>query len=227
MKKEIAQILELAKLRVELSYQFPTIKQTTLLDAIELNQIENLTQLLNRPLTMVEQGMVLDYRLHWELVNSILNEKEEKKIQIMEEENTLLDLEQKDLEEMKKLIPIEFLDRIKKLSEPTTKEVRDKINEISDKPYSTKKEEISEPSINFDESILNEDIAPVLDQNTGEILPFEILEKISNLNFNIPVTYFTELLKERQYQIIEDIIERKLDVDELVELHTIRKLLPA
>jgi hypothetical protein len=212
MNKGIEQILKLAKTRVELSNHFSTIKQSIILDAIQNNEIEQLTNELKRPLNMIEQGMVLDYQMQWELVKGNLNEREEKKSEILVELNSIKNNIEKELLVEKNNIPIEL---------------RAQIDRLGDKPYSTKKEEISEPSINFDESILNEDIAPVLDQNTGEILNFEILEKISNLNFNIPVTYFTELLKERQYQIIEDIIERKLDVDELVELHNIRKLLPA
>jgi len=212
MNKGIEQILNLAKTRVELSNHFSTIKQSIILDAIQNNEIEQLTNELKRPLNMMEQGMVLDYQMQWEIVKENLNEREEKKSGILVEINSIKNNIEKELLVEKNNIPIEL---------------RAQIDRLGNKPYSTKKEEISEPSVNFDESILNEDIAPVLDQNTGEILPFEILEKISNLNFNIPVTYFTELLKERQYQIIEDIIERKLDTDELVELHNIRKLLPA
>ena len=212
MNKGIEQILNLAKTRVELSNHFSTIKQSIILDAIQNNEIEQLTNELKRPLNMMEQGMVLDYQMQWEIVKENLNEREEKKSGILVEINSIKNNIEKELLLEKNNIPIEL---------------RAQIDRLGNKPYSTKKEEISEPSVNFDESILNEDIAPVLDQNTGEILNFEILEKISKLNFDIPVTYFTELLKERQYQIIEDIIERKLDTDELVELHNIRKLLPA
>lgn len=212
MNKGIEQILNLAKTRVELSNHFSTIKQSIILDAIQNNEIEQLTNELKRPLNMMEQGMVLDYQMQWEIVKENLNEREEKKSGILVEINSIKNNIEKELLVEKNNIPIEL---------------RAQIDRLGNKPYSTKKEEISEPSVNFDESILNEDIAPVLDQNTGEILNFEILEKISKLNFDIPVTYFTELLKERQYQIIEDIIERKLDTDELVELHNIRKLLPA
>ena len=178
MNKEIKQMLVLANTRVELSKHFSTVKQSIILDAIQNNEIEQLTIELGRPLNMMEQGMVLDYQMQWELVKGNLNEKKQKEINA------------------KILVGIDVFK-----NNTTTEEITP----------STEKEEIL-----------------VLDTGaSAEILNFEILEKISNLNFNIPVYHFIELLKERQYQIIEDIIERKLDTEELVQLHTIRKLLPA
>jgi hypothetical protein len=74
MQKEIAQILQLAKKRVELSKNFSTIPQGKLLDMIEQNKIHQLTKELNRPLMLIEQRMVLDYLLVYNNVKDNLNE---------------------------------------------------------------------------------------------------------------------------------------------------------
>ena len=73
MQKEIAQILQLAKKRVELSKNFSTIPQGKLLDMIEQNKIHQLTKALDRPLMLLEQRMVLDYLLLYNNVKDNLN----------------------------------------------------------------------------------------------------------------------------------------------------------
>jgi hypothetical protein len=73
MQKEIAQILQLAKKRVELSKNFSTIPQGKLLDMIEQNKIHQLTKALDRPLMLLEQRMVLDYLLVYHNVKDNLN----------------------------------------------------------------------------------------------------------------------------------------------------------
>jgi len=73
MQKEIAQILQLAKKRVELSKNFSTIPQGKLLDMIEQNKIHQLTKALDRPLMLLEQRMVLDYLLVYNNLKDNLN----------------------------------------------------------------------------------------------------------------------------------------------------------
>ena len=194
MQKEIYQIIQLARLRVELSKQFPTVKQSFLLDTIQNNQTELLTEYLQRPLTLLEQQTVLDYKIHWQIVETILNDRKE----IIEQRNQIDIAIEKELEEQKKLVP---------------EDLKEVVERLSNKPSSTKKE-----------------VKPVLvpdasKENLENILPIEIIEKISLLNFNIPVTALVQHIKDKEHNIIEKKICRELEVDELISIRGIEKML--
>lgn len=194
MQKEISQIIQLARLRVELNKQFPTVKQSFLLDTIQNNQTEQLTEYLQRPLTLLEQQMVLDYKIHWQIVESVLKDRKE----IIEQRNQIDIAIEKELQEQRQLVPDDLKEVVERLS-----------NKLS----STKKE-----------------IKPVLvpdasKENFDNILPIEIIEKISSLNFNIPVTALVEHIKEKEHNLIEERINRKMEVDELIAIRSIEKML--
>jgi hypothetical protein len=194
MQKEISQIIQLARLRVELNKQFPTVKQSFLLDTIQNNQTELLTEYLQRPLTLIEQQMVLDYKIHWQIVESVLKERKE----IIEQRNQIDIAIEKELQEQRELVPDDLKEVVERLS-----------NKLS----STKKE-----------------IKPVLvpdasKENFDNILPIEIIEKISSLNLNIPVTALVEHIKEKEHNLIEERINRKMEVDELIAIRSIEKML--
>jgi hypothetical protein len=74
MNASIKKILRLARKRIELSKHFSTIPQGKLLDMIEQNKTQELTEILQRPLMLLEQAMVLDYLLIYNNVKDNLNE---------------------------------------------------------------------------------------------------------------------------------------------------------
>lgn len=193
MQKEIQEILLLAKLRVEITKQFSTVNQSLLLDSIQTSNKIPLLEKLQRPLTMVEQQMVLDYCLQWGKVEDILKDRKE----IIEQRNQL-DIDRlNELEEQRKLVPDEFKEQIERLR---------------NKPSSTKKE-----------------VKPVLantsNENLDNVLPIEIIEKISLLNFEIPVTALIQHIKQKEHNLIEKRICRELEVDELISIRNIEKML--
>lgn len=75
MNTKIKQMLQLAKKRVELSNHFNTIHQSKLLDIIEENKTHELVRLIDRPLMINEQQMILDYLLVYNNIKDALNKK--------------------------------------------------------------------------------------------------------------------------------------------------------